>query len=73
MKKINSKEELFGIEVGGPDKDNFRKAKEIFDGIAKPLDGLGEFETLIARIAAIEGSIEIRTEKRAVSFFCLSR
>ena len=70
MKRIDSKEELFSIEVEKPSRKVFSKAKERFDRIAKPLDGLGEFETLIARIAAIEGSIEIRTEKRAAVIMC---
>ena len=45
-------------------------AKRRLDGIAKPLDGLGRFEELICRIAAIQGTADIDISKRIVVMMC---
>lgn len=39
-----------------PDKKIGQEIKANWDRLAKPLDGLGEFEGLLARIGAILGS-----------------
>lgn len=45
-------------------------ARARLDAIAKPLDGLGQFERLIVRIAGITGTADIRVEKRAILAMC---
>lgn len=42
----------------------YRRVKEKLDGIAKPLDGLGKFEHLIAQIGAIEKTTRISIQKK---------
>ncbi len=65
-----TEEELKRIKVDGPDMELERRIKEIWDGIAKPLDGLGRFETMIARIGAIAGNIRIDITSKAVIVLC---
>lgn len=52
------------------DREIMKQAKARWDGIAKPLDGLGEFESLIVKLAGIQGREEVRLEKKAVAVFC---
>ena len=49
-----TKAELDSIKILPLEDSWYRKVKEKLDGIAKPLDGLGKFEHLIAQIGAIE-------------------
>ena len=37
----------------------YKKIKSNWDNLSKPLDGLGEFETVLSRIGAIQGSENI--------------
>ena len=53
-----------------PDKKIGQEIKANWDRVAKPLDGLGEFEGLLARIGAILGSPEIDIAKKAVIVMC---
>lgn len=41
-----------------------------WDALAKPIDGLGKFEKIIAKIAAAEGTPDIKVEKRAAVIMC---
>lgn len=47
-----------------------KKIKQNWDRVAKPLNGLGRFETMIARIGAIQGTELVQIEKRAVVVMC---
>ena len=58
----------FKIDI--PDKKIEQEIKANWDRVAKPLDGLGEFEGLLARIGAILGSPEIDIGKKAVIVMC---
>lgn len=58
----------FKIDI--PDKKIKQEIKANWDRVAKPLDGLGEFEGLLARIGAILGSSEIDIGKKAVIVMC---
>ena len=49
-----TKAELDSIKILPLEDSWYRRVKEKLDGIAKPLDGLGKFEHLIAQIGAIE-------------------
>lgn len=46
--------ELLSIRIDEPDTDIYRRTKEAFDSLAKPLDGLGAFEEMICQIASIQ-------------------
>ena len=42
-----------------PDCKIYKKVLQNWDSIAKPLDGMGRFETITAQIGAISGTDEI--------------
>ena len=65
-----TKEELFSLKLEAPKEGVFRKVLENWDSVAKPLDGLGVFETLTAKIGAILGTEQIDIAKKAVLIFC---
>ena len=65
-----NREELFSIRPEGPDNRIFNIIKDSFDSIAKPLDGFGDFETLLSKIGAIQGKTDPDTGKRAAVIFC---
>ena len=54
-----TEEDLDKLLIEQPDKEIYKKVLENWDQIAKPLDGMGRFETLIAQIGAILGTEEI--------------
>ncbi|MCM1144624.1 MAG: nicotinate-nucleotide--dimethylbenzimidazole phosphoribosyltransferase [Blautia sp.] len=56
--------------VDEPDKEVYRKVRENWDRIAKPLDGMGRFETITAQIGAILGTEDIDISKKAVLILC---
>ena len=61
---------LLGIEIDSPDQSKYLEAKDKWDHISKPLDGLGDFEELICKIAAIKGTDNPSIGKRAAIVFC---
>ena len=60
-----TKEELFGTKIEEPDVSVKEKAKANFDALAKPIDGFGDLEDIVCRIAAIQGSVNPDISKRA--------
>lgn len=65
-----TKEELSGIRVIKPDTKIKNCIKERWNHIAKPLDSLGRFETIIAQIGAITQSADVDITKKAVLVMC---
>ncbi len=63
-------EALREIKIDAPDEEVRRKVLANWDLVAKPLDGMGRFEKLIAQIGAIHGRPEIDIAKKAVVIFC---
>ena len=63
-------EDLRSLKVSAPDEEVRKKVKEIWDDIAKPLDGLGDFEELFCRIGAIKGSTDLCLSKKALVIMC---
>ena len=58
------------FEIDLPDQNIERRVKQNWDRVAKPLDGLGAFEGIIARIGAILGTEDIDITKKAVIVMC---
>lgn len=58
------------LPIDAPDEAVRRKILENWDRVAKPLDGMGQFEKLLAQIGAICGSEEIDIARKAVVIFC---
>lgn len=65
-----NKRELFATSVAPPDAAAFRAAKTRWDRASKPLDGLGEFETTICRLAAVERVAIPEICPRAAAIMC---
>ena len=63
-------ETLMGLRVDEPDGRVRGKVLENWDLVAKPVDGMGRFETLTAQIGAICGTDEIDLSKKAVIIMC---
>lgn len=51
------------LKIIPPDAQIYAQVKASWDKIAKPLDGLGQFETMFAQIGAITGSSSLSIEK----------
>ena len=56
--------------IAPQDAQAMRRAKAHWDGIAKPLCGLGKLETAIIRMAGITGDERVSIDKRAVAVLC---
>ncbi len=67
---IATKKDLFNLITDSPDEALYEKAKSNWNSIAKPLDGLGDFEDLICRISAITGTEKPDISNRAAVIFC---
>lgn len=65
-----TRQELFEINIEAVSPKSYQKAKERWDHIAKPIDGLGDFEDLICQIAAIQGKEVPDIENRSLIVFC---
>ncbi len=57
-------------QIPAPNEAAAAAAKTHWDSIAKPLNGLGELEETITRIAALTGSEDVRIDKRIVLVLC---
>lgn len=51
------------------DESLYKKIKNNFDNLAKPIDGLGDFEWILSRIGAIEKKEKIELNKAALVIF----
>lgn len=63
-------ESLKELSVSAPDPKIYEAVLKNWDAIAKPLDGLGKFETVTARIGAILGTDQIDISRKAVIIMC---
>ena len=57
-------------KIKNTDPEIFRRCKANWDRVAKPLNSLGDFEYLTAKIGAAKGSDELCIDKRRVLVFC---
>lgn len=58
------------LKIIPPDAQIYAQIKASWDKIAKPLDGLGQFETMFAQIGAITGSSSLSIEKKVILTMC---
>lgn len=65
-----TREELMQLKIEPPEEEIRRQIKARWDGIAKPLDGMGSFERITAQIGAIYGSVNLDIGKKAVIVMC---
>ena len=64
------REQLFSIRAGKPDQEIFSRIKKRWDGISKPIDGLGDFEGIICKIGAIQKKEVPTLENRCAVILC---
>lgn len=65
-----TKEELFNIKIEKLNESLMNKIQANWDSVAKPLDGLGDFEKITARIGAITENEHIDISKKALVIMC---
>lgn len=53
-----------------PDSESEKRARNQWMQLAKPLSGLGKFETMVTQIAGIQRTEHIRLDKKALLVFC---
>ena len=63
-------EELLNLRIPRISNDIYNEARYQWDHIMKPLDGMGDFEEIICRIAAIQGQVYPTISKRELVVFC---
>ena len=57
-------------KIRAADRSAFDAAKQQWDSIAKPLGSFGTFERMICKLAAVQGTPAVRTDRRAAVIFC---
>lgn len=65
-----TREELCKLKIEPLDTHAMGRARARLDGIAKPIDGLGQFEKMLVQIAGVQGTADIAAERRAVLVMC---
>ena len=65
-----TEETLHQLVLEEPDHNIYKQVLAHWDAIAKPLDGMGRFETITAQIGAILGTDHIALTKKAVVIMC---
>lgn len=65
-----TEETLEKLRLQEPDCKIYKKVLKNWDSIAKPLDGMGRFETITAQIGAVLGTDKIDISKKAVIIMC---
>ncbi len=58
------------LKIAPADREAYRAAKDRWDSIAKPLEGLGTLEEAVQRIAAVQGSADVDIGSRCVVIMC---
>ena len=57
-------------QITEPDRECEARAEKHWMQLAKPLSGLGKFETMVTQIAGIQRTEQIRLHKKALLVFC---
>ena len=61
---------LRAVCVSSPDEEYKNRVKKHWDDVAKPLDGMGDFEDLICKIGAIQRREDVKLDKKALLIMC---
>lgn len=60
----------WNAKIAPQNKAAMARAKARWDGVAKPLDGLGKLETAVVRIAGVTGDENVSLDRRTVLVLC---
>ena len=63
-------EDIQKLNIKAPNQEVFLKVKENWDSISKPLDGLGDFETIICKILSVLEDAKVSELKKALVIMC---
>lgn len=63
-------QDLFTLKIEEPSTATYELVKNKWDALAKPLDGLGDFEELICKIGSITGEIPEDISRKVLVIFC---
>lgn len=66
----HTRQELKQLQIAPPSQAVGKRIRENWDKVAKPLDGMGRFETLTAQIGAILGTERPDISRKAVIIMC---
>ncbi|MBP5198563.1 MAG: nicotinate-nucleotide--dimethylbenzimidazole phosphoribosyltransferase, partial [Lachnospiraceae bacterium] len=69
---IKTVDELFDIDknIKGLNEEYMSLAKKRWDSLSKPIDGFGDFEDVLCKIAGIKGETVPDLKKKALMVFC---
>lgn len=65
-----TKEELFELKIKNIDSEKYDAAVRKWDSLSKPIDGFGDFEKAVAKIAAIQNTVEPSIDNRVLFVMC---
>lgn len=65
-----TKEKLMSLRIDPPDQNALAEIRRRWDQVAKPVDGMGRFEELIADIGAAQHQTNPAIDRRGVLIFC---
>ena len=65
-----TKQTLTEYKITAPNESVRAKIKAHWDDVAKPLDGMGNFEDLICKIGAIQKCEDVKLDKKALLIMC---
>ena len=63
-------DELYGLNIDKPSVQDLKETRRRLDAIAKPIDGLGDLEKMLCRIAAIQRTPDLTLDKKALIIMC---
>ena len=64
------RQQMRQLKIEPPDQAVYKEVLGNWDALAKPLDGMGEFEELFARIGAIRRDPALDISRKAVVVMC---
>ena len=64
------RQQMRQLKIEPPDQAVYKEVRGNWDALAKPLDGMGEFEELFARIGAIRRDPSLDISRKAVVVMC---
>lgn len=65
-----TRQDLLNIKIDEIEYGIYRDTKRLWDHLSKPIDGMGDFEEIVCRIAAIQKTVNPDITDRALIVFC---
>lgn len=65
-----TRQDLFNIKIDETEYEIYKGTKKQWDHLSKPIDGMGDFEEIVCRIAAIQKTVNPVIADRTLFVFC---